>query len=60
MLAGVLNVLPLRVQSKDTEARASMGLVLTLLPTFNRCLVTRKQLSSVQTDIFEIFRENLV
>ena len=37
LLAGFLNMFPLRVQSKDTEARTvSVGLVLTLLPTFNR------------------------
>ena len=61
LLAGALNVFSLRVQSKDTEARTvSVGVVLTLLPTFNRCLVSRKQLLYVQTDIFETFRENLV
>ena len=44
LLAGFLNMFPLRVQSKDTEARTvSVGLVLTLLPTFNRYFVTRKQ-----------------
>ena len=52
---------PLRVQSKDTEPRAVyVGVGLTLLTTFNRCLVTRKQLLYAETDIFETFRENLV
>ena len=61
MPASVLNVFPLRVQSMDTETRtASKSVVLILLPTFNRFLVTRKQLLYVQTDIFKPFRRNLV
>ena len=61
LLAGVLNVFPLRVQKKDTEPRTVyVGVRLTLLPTFNRRLVARKQLLYAQTDIFETFRENLV
>ena len=61
MPASVLNVFPLRVQSMDTETRtASKSVVLILLPTFNRFLVTRKQLLYVQTDIFKPFRGNLV
>ena len=61
MPASVLNVFPLRVQSMDTETRtASKSVVLILLPTFNRFLVTRKQLLYVQTDRFKPFRGNLV
>ena len=61
MPASVLNVFPLRVQSMDTETRtASKSVVLILLLTFNRCLVTRMQLLYLQTDIFKPFRGNLV
>ena len=51
----------MRVQSRDTENRTvSVGKVLTLLITLNRCLFTRKQILDVQTDIFEPFRRSLL